>query len=178
MPSDADLVARIKAGDDRAFDELFRAYWGPLCTFVAFIMKDDDDARELVADLFAGLWERRAQWNVVGSLESYLFVAARNRTRSIRRDVKRRTDLISRQVSGSKTEMAAEAHAADLRLTLEHDIDALPERYQTALYLRWRRDLEYEDIARVLETTPDAAKKVVQRAMALLRQRLKGDPRR
>ena len=179
LPDQA-IVSGIRSGDTEMFERLFTAYWPPLCAFAAVMTRDDDDARELVADLFATLWERHADWSVTGSVESYLFVAVRNRVRTAQRDTTRRSALLQEQMDiadallpghhGSPTTTSADD--TDLRLTVEQAIAKLPARYQTAIYLRWRRDLDYPEIARILETTPAAAKKLVNRATAVLREQL------
>ncbi len=160
-----------------------------MCASVAFITRDQDDAREVVADLFGNLWERRASWTISSSIEAYLFVAARHRALSLQRNVKRRdnlvrTELVVNQVVGIPA-MSTDASAStsltqqrlELKLTLERVISQLPERYQSALYLRWERDLSYEEIARILESTPAAVKKLVNRATIILRDRIRDDPR-
>jgi RNA polymerase sigma-70 factor (ECF subfamily) len=165
------------------FGLLFNTYWTSLCTFVAFITRDHDEAHELVADLFANLWERRTQWVVAGSIESYLFVAARNQARRVHRDAVRHAELLQSRLEhgdivthGQRVKDAGRAaDSAALRITLEQAITMLPSRYQTAVYLRWQRDLGYEEIAEILEMTPAAAKKLVNRATAVLREKVRED---
>jgi RNA polymerase sigma factor (sigma-70 family) len=112
-----------------------------------------------------------------------LFVAARNQARRIHRDTVRHTELLQSRLEhddivthGQRVKDAG--HAADsaaLRITLEQAISLLPSRYQTAVYLRWQRDLGYEEIAEILEITPAAAKKLVNRATAVLREKVRED---
>lgn len=159
-----------------------------MCTSVAFITRDQDDAREIVADLFASLWERRASWTISSSIEAYLFVAARHRALSLQRNVKRRDNLVKAElvvspvvgmpaISPTSISTSQTQQRLELKLTLERVISQLPERYQSALYLRWERDLSYEEIAQVLESTPAAVKKLVNRATIILRDRIRDDPR-
>jgi RNA polymerase sigma-70 factor (ECF subfamily) len=176
---DDELVRRIRSGDADMFSLLFRTYWVALCTFATVMTGDADDASEIVADLFARLWERRATWVVTGSVESYLFVATRNRARSTERDARRRSDLLVENApSGVMLHPDAitedESAAADARVTIAQAVATLSARYRAAIYLRWERDMEYDEIAQILEISQAAAKKLVQRATAALRERVGG----
>ena len=56
----ADLVERLRAGDTRALEELFRQQYAPLCRFAERYLRDRAAAEDLVQDLFAALWAGRA----------------------------------------------------------------------------------------------------------------------
>jgi DNA-directed RNA polymerase specialized sigma24 family protein len=66
-----DVVGRIRAGDDSAFELLFRMHYSALSEFAARYVKDDALAEELVQDLFADLWARRRAWAVPESVRAY-----------------------------------------------------------------------------------------------------------
>src|SRR5947199_5305928 len=73
-----DLVARIRAGDEAAFEAMFRAYYDPLCRHVAPYLGSRDAAEDAVQGLFVRIWEDRARW-VVSDLGHYLYTAVRRR---------------------------------------------------------------------------------------------------
>ena len=82
---DVAVVARIRAGDERALETIFRAHYAALCNFALRYVGERALAEELVQDLFADLWARRAQWKLTGSLRGYLFSALRNRALNLRK---------------------------------------------------------------------------------------------
>lgn len=65
------------AGDERAFESLFRAYYTPLCRFLVHYL-EPSVAEEIAQDLFLRLWRDRGQAPVRGSVRAYLYVAGRN----------------------------------------------------------------------------------------------------
>src|SRR5262245_52341233 len=71
--------ARIAAGDQTAFEELFRAHYRPLCAFARQYVKDAEKAEDLVQDLFFRLWQDREKLRVTMSVKAYLFASVRNR---------------------------------------------------------------------------------------------------
>lgn len=69
-------VARIAQGDERAFADLFRAYFPALCTYAQTYVRSAALAEELVMDVFRRLWDARENVALRGrSVRSYLFSA-------------------------------------------------------------------------------------------------------
>ena len=56
---DSELVRRLRAGDERALEELFRAYYAGMCAFVRRFVYAPDIAEELVQDVFFKVWSKR-----------------------------------------------------------------------------------------------------------------------
>src|ERR1043166_6013197 len=85
-----DLVARVRAGDEAAFEAMFRAYYDPLCHYVAAYLGSRDAAEDAVQGVFVRIWEDRTRW-VVSDLRHYLYAAVRRRAISqVRRIAVRR----------------------------------------------------------------------------------------
>ena len=53
------ILARIKEGDIKAFEGIFRRYYSPLCWYAAGITGDTASAEEIVEELFYVLWKNR-----------------------------------------------------------------------------------------------------------------------
>src|SRR5258708_10536045 len=89
-PTDAEAlgwVARVRRGDAKAFEAMFRAYYDTLIAYAWRISRSREIAEELVQDVFARIWERRAAWTATDSLAAYLHGAVRNEAlQRIRRD--------------------------------------------------------------------------------------------
>lgn len=64
-------------------------------------------------------------------------------------------------------------HDAQLAAALERAVDTLPSRLRTAFELRFRESLPYTEISRVLEISPENARKRIQQARGLLRKELR-----
>lgn len=150
---DADLATRIRSGDAAAFDTLFRAYYGQLCSFACTYTGSPDTAEEIVQDVFTAIWARRAQWTVTVSARAYLYGAVRNRAQ------RRRAQARAEQVRWSllATDQALESADAEDRLErgeveaiVRRAIDRLPERSRIVATLRWQRQLSHPEIAAVM----------------------------
>src|SRR6478752_4027010 len=77
--SDSDLVALLKEGRQSAFAELYNRYKATLLLHAVRMLKDDEEARDLVQELFAVLWAKRDQLVINRGFDSYMYGALKNR---------------------------------------------------------------------------------------------------
>ena len=171
-----DLVARIRAGDEAAFEAMFRAYYDPLCRHVAPYLGSRDAAEDAVQGLFVRIWEERARW-VVSDLGHYLYTAVRRRAISqVRRiAVQRRAAplLVLEEIGGAGRALPdAEFDAEELRRRLERVLDTLPPRTRAAFVLSRREGLSYQQVAARMAISPKTVGVHIGRALAALRNRL------
>jgi RNA polymerase sigma-70 factor (ECF subfamily) len=181
---DAELVARVRAGDQAAFEAIFRQYHEGLWRFAYHQLGCAETAREIVQDVFFALWRKHAEWEVTTSISGWLYGAVRHhilRHRRTERTVTRITDRAARAavaergdvVAGDAVGVAMGTPSADAQTRIEEQeldatvvnaLAALPERRRLAMTLRWKHDLPAPEIARVLGTTPQAVRHLLMRA--------------
>jgi RNA polymerase sigma-70 factor (ECF subfamily) len=76
--SEEDLIRLLRAGDEKAFKQIFDQYYRPLTFFALKYLKDNDEALEIVQDFFVRLWTKHQDLNITFSLKMYLFQGIRN----------------------------------------------------------------------------------------------------
>ena len=182
--SSSDLVARIRAGDARAFEELFRREYPALCRFADRYVRDGPASEDLVQDLFATVWANRARLDVRGSVRSYLFTAVRNRALNLRKHT-----LVEREWGRDESVPEVRAlHRAPRRpddILDESERDArlraaiahLPERCRLVMQLRWQEQLGHADIASIMGISIKGVEIQLTRGLRSLRERLRREPR-
>jgi len=79
MPGDSEIARRIRQGDKRQFESLFRSCYVSLVRYAGTMIKDQDTAEEIVQDLFFTLWKDKEKLQINSSLNGYLFRAVHNR---------------------------------------------------------------------------------------------------
>lgn len=173
------LVARVREGDERAFAEIFAAYYARLVAFARASLQTRDVAEEMVQDVFVQIWARRETLTVERSLTAYLFRAVRNRISNERRALRLETahrDRIVRNLGGGE---AAAAGCADDRLgeaeleqALAEALARLPERPRQVFLLNRRENLSYAEVADVLGIAVKTVEMHMARALAALRESL------
>ena len=175
------IVARIRAGDQVAFEQLFRRYFNPLCVFVRRYVGDAQLAEELVQTVFARLWERRGEWIVRSSLAGYLYAAARYEVLDYRRDAAVAGRAVERSLgqnlspgqSQQPPEPDALCEAAELSVAVREAIERLPERCRLIFTLRWQHHLSYAEIAETLDIATKTVETQLNRALKALREPLR-----
>ena len=173
------LVARVRAGDERALETVFRSHYSPLCDFAARYVRQDALAEELVQDLFADLWARRQSWYVRGSVRAYLFAAVRNRAlnlrqrQSIERDWEHDEAIADVRELHRPPEAADEIlERADLRARLDAALESLPERCRLVMHLRWREQMRHAEIASVMGISVKGVEIQLARGLRAIRDRM------
>lgn len=169
---ETNLVARIRRGDERAFESLYLTHHEALWRFAYTYVRSRDVAEELVQDVFLAVWGTRATWEVNTRVRAWLYASVRhlalNHLRHER--VVTRTTGADHRVPGADNtppmdqQLALEAEEIDQAVV--HAIAALPERRRIAMTLRWKHDMSSLEIARVLGTSPEAVRTLLTRARA------------
>jgi RNA polymerase sigma-70 factor (ECF subfamily) len=173
-------LERIRAGDERAFEELFKSYYPTLCTFVDGYVRSRDTAEELVQALFLRIWEKRETWEPTAGIRAYLFAACRNQALDHlkhRRVVERaatphRWGMAPELARGAPPQPDEVMDASELSDALRRAVQHLPERRRSVEVLRWQHHLTNLEIARALGISVKGVEAHVTRALVALRKRL------
>ncbi|MDA0180469.1 sigma-70 family RNA polymerase sigma factor [Solirubrobacter phytolaccae] len=171
MRSDAALIAAART-DSGAFRELYDRYAERVLSYHRRRSGDEDAAHELTAETFAQAWLVRARFRdeCGGTAGPWLFGIARNvLLHSVRRQA---LEHSARERLGMRVETSAAAPEEAWLDGLDEALDALPDNQREAIRLRIEDDLDYEQVAANLGTTPAAARVRVHRGLAALRTRL------
>jgi RNA polymerase sigma-70 factor (ECF subfamily) len=182
-PADAAIVFRVRAGDIPAFEALFRDLHPPLVRFARTCGVTDDEADDVVVDVFATVWESRATWRPLKSVAAYFFRATRNRALNALRDANVAVRYITSAAQESDSPLMGTPperpdvaiETAERTAGLWDAIAKLPERQRVLLTLRWRDVLSIEEIAAVLGISVGATKTALTRAVQALRSVLPED---
>lgn len=79
--ADQELLLHIRAGEGRAFDELFNRYFATSYSQALALLKNEPEAEEIVHDVMLEIWKGRTDLSI-GNLGAYLRVAVRRRALS------------------------------------------------------------------------------------------------
>jgi RNA polymerase sigma-19 factor, ECF subfamily len=170
-------VEAIRAGDEAAFNAMFRAYAAPLATFAQLYLGSPDDAADAVQDVFVAIWRRAASWECRTTVRGYLYSAVRNealnrlkrgRTRA------RAADRLMREVAGEVVAAPVfgtviDPHEVQLA-RLERALGALSDKHRQVFLLRWQHGLTYVEIAAVLDIPVKTVDSRMVRALQALRR--------
>jgi len=174
--TDAELVTSSRL-DAAAFGELYRRYADAIYRYHHRCTRDPDAALDLTAETFAQAWLARLRFRdeAGGSAAPWLYGIARNvLLMSVRRRRIERQGLERLGLLGDPAAVTAIEHQPDESwlAELEAALDELPAAQREAVRLRFGADLAYDELASTLNTSPQAARVRVHRALTTLRARL------
>ena len=173
---DAELVRRIRAGDERALELVFKAHYAGMASFVQRFVRSQDLAEELVQDVFLKLWSKREQLADIETFRTYLFRAARNTALNYLRRAKleRRWQEEQGRAEEPHTTFAADDDAVEqeLSVAVQEAINRLPPRCREIFLLSRDGGLTYAEIARSLEISVKTVETQMGRALKSLRASL------
>ncbi len=173
--SDYDLFELFTKGDDRAFAEIYERYKGPLFMHSYRILENEEEAKDVLQELFTALWSKREQIHLQSSLSAYLYSATRNRVLDLiaHRQVKQRyIDSLSDFISSGTCITEEHLREKELASMIEKEVSLLPERMRLIFELSRNHDRSYKEIAEELNISDKTVKKQVSYALKILRERL------
>ena len=172
-PTDGELLRRLRAGDERALEIVFRAHYSGMASFVQRFVRSPDVAEELVQDLFLKLWTKREQLSEIETFRTYLYRAARNQALNWlrRQKLERRwQDEHAGEEEAITTETADEdASEHEGAAAVRSAIDRLPPRCREVFLLSRDGGLTYAEIARTLDISVKTVETQMGRALKSLR---------
>ncbi|MCA9531940.1 MAG: sigma-70 family RNA polymerase sigma factor [Myxococcales bacterium] len=161
------LVARVRRGDDAAFRELFDLYHRRAFAVAMGVVKNPQDARDVVQDAFVKVHTHMDRFQGSSSFYTWLYRIVMNLAIDhVRRTSKRRNlefdDAIARpadEVAGDGAllptildgDPAKTAARKELLQAIEGALDTLPEHHRAVILLREIDGMSYEEIAETLE---------------------------
>lgn len=164
---DRRLVDLVRDGYDAAFEEIVRRYRRPLDRFAAAIVggRSEDVTQDAFSKALLALRGSEAEIE----LRPWLYRIVRNTALNDLRDRGPVTDEIPEGLPGNRS-VAAEVEAREELTDLMQRLHALPENYRAALVMRELEGLSHEEIAAALGLSGGAARQIIFRARATLRE--------
>lgn len=178
--NDAELVARVLAGDHDSFQYLVQRHQDVMFRVAYSLVLDDDVAADIVQDAFVRAYVSLARCRDRSRFRVWLLATLRNRGLDYLKE-KRRGDLsleaegVARRAEalGAHTDAGDERQA--LRTALEAALARLSDPLREAFVLRHVEQLSVEETASVLGTSVSAVKMRVHRAREQLKEWLADD---
>ena len=161
--------------DKAAFEEIFRSYFTPLCSFAQKFVQDIDEAKDIVHNVFVNLWNRRDEVDMETSLKSYLFQGVHNRSLNYIRDTKK---LVQFDAPQNEAELGLYLDAKDHLESSEAErrinqaLDNLPDKCKEIFLMNRFDGLKYQEIAEKLNISVKTVETQMSRALKTLRERL------
>jgi RNA polymerase sigma-70 factor (family 1) len=174
--SEKEFVIALRKGDELVYEKVFKNYYGRLCNYANTIVKDVNEAEEMVQGTFLALWENRETLLIHTSVKSYLYRAVHNTC------LNRLKHLKVKQVHSEHykyvTDVAFESTAQniygdELQQQINQAIESMPHQCRTVFMLSRFENLTYAEIAAQLKISVKTVDKHMVKALKIMRENLK-----
>jgi RNA polymerase sigma-70 factor (ECF subfamily) len=184
--SDAQVMLRVKAGDQSAFDYLVQKYRRPMLSFMYRMVHNTAVAEDLAQEVFLRVYRSRENYEASAKFTTWLYRIASNLAVNHARDTRHQRPENTVSLDEPDQETGLTMDVPDNSLTAEEAIvrrerlaairqrvQALPERQRIAVIMHKYQQMDYHQIAEVLKLSESAIKSLLFRAYETLRVQLK-----
>ncbi len=173
--SDQKLFNLLKKDDRLAFAEIYNRYKGPLYIHAYNKLRDKEEVRDILQQLFSILWMKRLEIDLKTHLSAYLFAAVRNRVFK----VIAHKNVTSNYIASIQKFVVQEECITDykvreneFRKMIDKEIALLPPRMREIFEMSRKDYLSHKEIADNLGLSEQTVSKQISNALKILRTKL------
>jgi RNA polymerase sigma-70 factor (ECF subfamily) len=184
--TDAEVMLRVKVGDQSAFDYLVKKYRRPLVSFMYRMAHNAASAEDLAQEVFLRVYRSRETYEASAKFTTWLYRIASNLAVNHARDTRYERPEVTVSLDQADDDTGTALQLPDGALTAEQalvrrerllairsKVEALPERQRLAVVMHKYQQMDYKQIADVLKLSESATKSLLFRAYETLREQLK-----
>jgi RNA polymerase sigma-70 factor (ECF subfamily) len=162
-------------GLEKAYELVFKAYYGPLMVFSTKLCDDDKEGEDIVMGVFQALFQRHKRFNSEEHIKAFLYISARNRclnflkarkkhaVGSIEQAERLQDDTLLVYEYEIRAEIVAAIHTA---------IESLPDQCRHIFKLLYYEERKPTEVAEQLQISVNTVYVQKSRAVSMLRMRL------
>lgn len=183
---DVQLMLRVSAGDNAAFEELVLRYQDRLVGFFFHLVHDRAAAEDLAQECFLRVYRSRERYEATARFSTWLFRIAHNLASNQKRGSVRRREIplasssdahefqVNEQNLAEKSALmpTRQLDSNEMRDVVRMAIEELSERQRTAVVLHKFEEMSYEEIGEVMGLGVVAVKSLLSRARGKLKETL------
>jgi len=165
-------LEQVRGGNHTAYEQMFRSYYERLCNYAHQLMQDQDEAEEMVQEVFVKIWDKRENLEIKLSLKSYLYKAVYNtclnRLKQMKNSKASSVENLQQSITDNGSIMIRE-----LEKNIGKAIEKLPEQSRIIFKLSRFEELKYAEIAEHLNLSVKTVENQMGKALRVLRHELK-----
>jgi RNA polymerase sigma-70 factor, ECF subfamily len=184
--TDAEVMLRVRTGDEAAFAYLVQKYRRAMLSFMYRMARNQAAAEDLAQEVFLRVYRSRETYTANAKFTTWLYRIATNLAVNHARDTRHERPEVSMSLDVPDAETGLMPDLPDSTPNVEENIlrrerlaairshvQALPERQRMAVVMHKYQGMDYRQIAEVLHLSESATKSLLFRAYESLREKLK-----
>lgn len=176
MLNDVAVFKKIKGGDIKTFELVFRQYYTPLCLYAFSITTRKDIAEEIVQDVFYNIWKERANIQLLRSVKNYLYGAVKNHSLRYLEHVwvqeKHREHVLNHLDEQNTPSPQEQLEYKELESVINRTLKKLPERRMQIFRMHRVDGKKYKEIAECFSISVKTVEAEMTKAYRTLRQEI------
>ena len=169
-------IAELKVGNTKVYETLFKQWYEPLCRYAYSILRNQEDAEDIVQKIFCKLWDQREKMEIHISIKSYLYKMAHNaclnRVKQLQMKAEHHEQIAYCSATTFNPIEQAITHK-ELNQQIDIAINTLPKRCKEVFLLSRMQHLSYIQIAQQMQISPNTVETQMVKALKVLRMKLK-----
>ncbi|SEW37106.1 RNA polymerase sigma factor, sigma-70 family [Chitinophaga sp. YR573] len=176
QPLDEELLFELREGKEYAFSVIYIRHRMKAFRVAYFMLQNQQEAEDVVQDVFSVLWKNRSNLNINSSLKSYISVAARNkcldmiRTKGLHHKYAVEFNHNHTEAAPANTQQEHKEFLNNIQTALK---SVKSDIYKEAFTMVHLQGLNYKEAAQLLGTSVPVSRTYVNRAMKVIRDLMK-----
>jgi RNA polymerase sigma-70 factor (ECF subfamily) len=169
-----DLIIKLQSGDEGAFDEIVSTYQSMVVNLAFRFTGNEEDAEDLAQDVFVKVWNKASSFKGDASLKTWIYRITVNESLNFvrKRKIASFVDAIEAALSFQSDNTDTKLHQSEEQNIVRKAIGSLPKNQRIAITLRTFKNLQYEEVAVIMELSVSSVESLIFRAKRNLKKKL------
>lgn len=173
--SDDDLLKAFNSGNKQAFEVIYDRYWQLLFRHANHMLNDEEEAKDVIQEVFTALWSRSDDNPIHPPLPAFLYTVTRNRILNRLKHFRIAAKYLA------QAEMAIhdpsqlpdrKVREQDLARLIEEGLSSLPPKMREVFELSRKAHKTHKEIAEQLNISDKTVKKQINNALRILKRKM------
>lgn len=171
-----DLWLRFRSGEYELLGEIFQLHYNELYYYGIKLVFVPELVKDTIQDIFTDIWSRREKMKSIENIKAYLFI-------SVRREILRRIEKLRKQSAieikpaesfdfSAEDFLVREESKKQISQQLIECLRNLSERQREVILLRFNHELEFQDIAQIMNMNVQSVRNLLFRALENIRSKV------
>jgi len=161
MWNEEELIEAVARGEEFALEILFERHYSSLWKYILVILKNPDDAKEVINETFFRAFRQIRHFRKEGTLSAWLFRIGRNMS----------IDYLKKRSSDMKFQPCNHVTDNTLRERILEELEYIKTEYRDVIILKDISGYTMQEVSQIMGITVSAAKTLHHRAIKKLRER-------
>lgn len=169
---DSELTERLRLGESAAFAEVYERFFVVLYKHALNRLRDEEQAKDIVQELFEDLWSKKESLFIQSNLSNYLYTAIRNKVLKVIAHQHVVSAYAAKHAVFLKPDEGLTDHRVrerQLAAIIEKEVQSLPPKMKAVFELSRKHNYTHKEIAEQMDITEQSVRSHIKNALKILK---------